>query len=137
MGYPNVPLGTTEWQRKLAQATNYLINRVQFNHWVIEGEPASGEVFFETIFPVPLNIIASSCAGWAPAATVATNDAAVSFYLNDTLIGTITYPAGVQDAVVAFTTTAIPSHTPFKIVLPTPQDATLADFTLILATSST
>ena len=136
MSYPNVPLGKSDWDRKVAQAVNHLLNQVEFNQLVIDGMPTDGEVLMLTQFPVARKLAPTSMSGWVPAASVATSDAVVTFKVDGATIGTITYPAGEQDAVVSFTSSDIPADTDFEIILPTPQDATLADFTIVLAFSS-
>ena len=134
--YPNVPLGTTDWERRVAMAVNHLLNRLNYNHWVFDGQPTAGEVLILTQFPIATTLVAGSCGGWVPATSVATSDAVVSFYTDGVLVGTVTYPAGQQTAVVSITNPLIPADTDFQIVAPDPQDATLSDFTLILATSN-
>lgn len=134
--YPNVPLGQTDWQRRLAQAVNFLLNLVEYNALVVEGVPDDAESIILTQFGVTRTLSPGSMSGWAPAASTATSDAVITFQVAGVTIGTITFPAGEQDAVVAFTSNSIPADTDFEIIAPSPQDATLADFTITLAFSS-
>jgi hypothetical protein len=134
MGYPNVPLQRgNDWDRKVAQATNYLLNQITFFQFVIEDQPTSGESILLTQNPVAWPLVATQCSGWA--ATAASSDAVFNIMVGGVVAGTVTFPAGDQDAVVALTTTTVPANTTFEIVAPTPQDATLADITLTLAAS--
>jgi hypothetical protein len=134
MGYPNVPLQRgNDWDRKVAQATNYLLNQITFFQFVIEDQPTSGESILLTRNPVAWPLVANQCSGWA--ATAATSDAVFNINVGGSLAGTITFPAGQQTGVVALTTTTVPANTDFEIVAPTPQDATLADITITLAAS--
>ena len=136
MGYPNVPPGVTDLERRFSAAINYLLNRLNYNHWVFDGQPDAGEVWILTQFPIATTISASSCGGWVPLASVPTSDAVISFYTDGVLSGTVTWAAGEQVAVVNIIDPLIPADTDFSIVAPDPQDATFADFTLIFATSN-
>jgi hypothetical protein len=134
MSYPNVPLGTSAWQRRVAQALNHLLNNLSYNTYIAEGLPTAGEQILITQFPVPITLVDLS--GWVPAASVSTADATVTLKVAGTTIATVKYEAGQQDAVATIITPDIPANTDFEIIAPTPADATLADFTLTLATQS-
>ena len=132
--YPNVPLQRgNDWDRKVAQATNYLLNQLTFFQFVIEDQPDAGESILLTQFPVNVPLIATQCSGWA--ATAATSDAVFTLTIGGSAAGTITFLAGQQTGTVALSTTTVPAETNFEITAPTPQDATLADITLTLAAS--
>lgn len=132
--YPNVPTQRgADWDRKVAQATNYLLNQITFFQFAVEGQPNSGEVILRTQFPVDIPLVANQCSGWA--GTTSTDTAVVTYYIDGVSAGTVTYSAGGEDAVTALSVTRIPANTPFEIVAPTPQDATLADITITLAAS--
>ena len=134
MSYPNVPLQRgPDFDRKVAQGLNHLINQVTFFQFVIEAQPTSGESILLTQFPVDLPLVSTQCSGWA--ATAPSSDAVFTLTIGGSSAGTITFPAGEQDAVVVLTTTTIPAATDFEILAPTPQDATLAGITLTLAAS--
>ena len=130
MSYPNVPLGKSDWDRKLAQAVNHLLNQVTYMQFVIEGQPADGESVILTQFPVKVGLLSAQSSGWA--GTAPTSDAVFTVLINGSSAGTITFPAGSQDATVSLSVTEIPAFTDFEITAPTPQDATLADVTLTL-----
>jgi hypothetical protein len=133
MSYPNIPLGKNDQDRRVSQAVNHLLNQDTFFQFVIEDQPTSGESILLTQNPVAWPLVANQCSGWA--ATAASSDAVFNINVGGSLAGTVTFPAGDQDAVVALTTTTIPANTSFEIIAPTPQDATLADITITLAAS--
>ena len=130
MSYPNVPLGNTPWQRQISQATNHLLNQINYFQFVVEGQPADGETIIKTQFPIPVTLIASECSGWA--GTASSGTAVVNYAIGGVSAGTTTFSAGNQDAPTSLTTVLIPAFTDFEITAPTPQDATLADVTLTL-----
>ena len=131
MSYPNVPLGKSDWDRKVAQAVNHLLNQVTYMQFVVEGQPSVGESVILTQFPVAVSLIAAQSSGWA--GTPSASDAVFTVLINGASAGTITFTAGQEDAAVSLTVTDIPAFTDFEIVAPTPQDASLADVTLTLA----
>jgi hypothetical protein len=132
VGYPNVPLGVTEWQRKIAQAINYQLNKLTFFQFATEGQPDDAQQILITRFPVTVPLVISQCSGWAEIAP--TNSATFTLNIDGAAAGYIIFAAGSQEASVSITTANIPAEIPFEIVAPTPQDATLADVTLTLAT---
>jgi hypothetical protein len=132
--FPNVPTRRGhDFDGRVAQAVNHLLNQITFFQFVIEDQPTAGESILLTQFPVELPLVSTQCSGWA--ATAASSDAVFTLTVGGSSAGTITFPAGEQDGVVVLTTTTIPADTDFEIVAPTPQDATLADITLTLAAS--
>lgn len=132
MSYPNVPLGISAWQRKISQAVNYLLNKLEYNNYIVVGSPTAGQSILKTRFPLPLTL--SDLSGWT--ATTATADAVVTLKVDGSAIATLTFLAGRADALSSITAPDIPADTDFEIIAPDPQDATLADFTITLGTSS-
>jgi hypothetical protein len=133
--YPNVPLQRgNDWDRKVAQATNYLLNQLTFFQFAVEGQPTSGEVILRTRNPVDWPLVANQCS--ITAETAPTADAVVIINVAGSLFATATILAGQDEGTVAFlSSTRLPAATSYEIVMPTPQDATLADITLTLAAS--
>ena len=137
MSFPNVPLGKTDWDRKLAQAVNHLLNQVTYYTISAEGIPDAGQELWDEEFPVSVRIDSSSCAlrlkdetGIAP-----TSDATFTLTVGGVTFATGTIPAGQSEGNWAFTSTAIPDFTRTLITAPSPQDATLSDVIISLAVS--
>lgn len=133
MGFPNVPLGGADWQRKASQAINHLLNQITFFQFTVADQPDAAESIILTQFPVPVPLVASQCMGWA--GTAPASDAVFTLNVGGSSAGTYTFPAGQQDAVIALTVSQIPADTDFEIVAPASQDASLADITITIAAS--
>lgn len=137
MGYPNVPLGKNEQDRRVSQAVNHLLNQVTYYTYTVEGMPDGGQEIIDVEFPVPVKLIRDACVlqlrngvGVAP-----TSDAVITFSVGGSTIATGTVPAGEDEGSITFTSTDIPAFTRFLVTAPNPQDATLSDFIISLAVS--
>lgn len=134
MAFPNIPRNGPDWQRRAADAVNYLLNQVGYFHIGIEGSPTAAQELFKASFAVPINLLQSMSVGRA--GTAATATATFIITIGGATAGTIAFLAGQTEATVALTTTRVPALSELKVVAPSPQDATLADITLELATEA-
>jgi hypothetical protein len=135
LSYPNVPLydggNLADWQRRVASAINYLLNKLEYVVGTIEGAATPGQSIIDTMFPTQRTISQSDCVlkcGTAPA-----GDASFPVILDGTTIGTGLIAAGQTDGSLSFTDTTIPADTRFQSTCP--ADATLADIFMTIALS--
>jgi hypothetical protein len=137
VSYPNVPLfdggNLADWQRRVAQAINYLLNKLEYVVETVEGVPTSGQVALDTQFPTARTISQSDCSIFA--ASTPTADASFDITLAGSTIGTATILAGQTEGTFAFSSTAVSADARFQCTCPTPADATLADIFMTIALS--
>ena len=123
MSYPNVPLGQSEWQRRVAQATNYLLNEITILHAKAAGMPDAAQELVDEEFAIPTTIIARECALRCDVAP--TNNAVFTISIGGVSAGTGTILAGQTEGTYTFTESGIPAFDRLLIVAPSPQDPTL------------
>ena len=136
--YPNVPTQRGhDFDRKVAQAVNHLLNQTTFYTYVIEGVPDASQEVIDIEFPIAVELVKDQCVlrlrnmvGVAPTA-----DATVTFSVGGSTIATGVIPAGQSEGTITFTSNSIPAFTRFVVTAPNPQDATLSDFIISLAVS--
>lgn len=132
MKYPNLPLGRSEQDRRVAQTVNYLLNKVTFIKIDISGSlMAASQVIYNSFFPVPYGIVEEECI--AKARTVSTNDAVFNITIGGSAAGTITFLAGQTDGTFDFTTHDLEALDDLLITAPAVQDPTLNDITICIA----
>jgi hypothetical protein len=130
--YPNVPLQRGEdFDRKVAQAVNHLLNEQGYIIIEVDGVPDAGQELLNRQFPVPVQIVANDCGLKADVAT--TNAASFAVTIGGASAGTINLAATATLASFSLSVTEVPAWTRLRITAPNPQDPTLADFTLALA----
>lgn len=134
MAYPRVPLGSGDWQRRVADAVNRLLGQVSYFHISVAGSPTAAQSLFKASFAVPLKLLQSMTVARSEVAATAT--AAFTITIGGTTAGTIAFLAGATEGVVAFTRTDVPALTELEILAPSPEDATLSNITLEIATEA-
>lgn len=138
MGYPNVPAQRgPDFDRKVAQAVNHLLNQVTFYTFTIEGVPDAAQELIDREWPIPLKLVTDQCVlqlrdevGVAPTA-----DVTITFSVGGSTIATGLIEAGESEGAITFTSNEIPAFTRFLVTAPNPQDATFSDFIISLAVS--
>lgn len=131
MSYPRVPvIPTQDSARKFGGAINHLLGRMSYIHLEIAGKPAAGQVILSTQFPVALTVVPTG--GLFKAKVGATAAPAFTITVDGVMAGSIPFTGTDGTLGLGF---EVPAATPFEVIAPTPQDATLSDITLSLAVS--
>lgn len=131
MAFPNIPKNGNDWQRRTTDAVNHLLNQQPNGVFYFQDMPDAGQSYGPTQFPVSYTLIPRGSN--AIAGTAATATAVFTVLIDGVTAITITFNAGETSGVMAFASESLPLLTDFEIVAPNPQDATLADITIILA----
>lgn len=98
----------------------------------IEGKPGASEVLYKFVAPRALELPSSFSGSQFNADTAATSAATISITKNGAAFGTATVVASATTAAFSSAGTTFAAGDILRVVAPATQDATLADFALVL-----
>ena len=129
--FPTVPtIPTMDWQRRVAQATNYLLTKPSELVITTEGLPSAGQRLVHFKSRKAFTIVPAQC--FAEAGTAATGSSVFTLKIGGSTAGTVTFAPGATTGTFNITTPACPLLTLFEVIAPSPVDATLANVEILL-----
>ena len=129
--FPTVPtIPTNDWQRRVAQATNYLLTKPTELIFTTEGVPTSGQRLVHFKSRKAFTIVPAQC--FAEAGVAATGSTVFTIKIGGSSAGTVTFAPGSTSGTFNITTPVCPLLTLFEVVAPSPADATLASVEILL-----